>query len=147
MKIGRTALTAIALTGALATAVAPTAFAHTPIANTPQDPTGTVWVVSQQELADIVGTLYRDQGLPEGMKVTVLVFDQPTDVYYNLAGRNESYVTKQMGFIGVEGETSSLKDGQHATLHTLQCNHTTGTGFYGGVACSTTQTGDYFSMQ
>lgn len=54
MKNGRTSLTAIALTGALVTAVAPTAFAHTPIANTPQDLTGTVRVVSQQELADIV---------------------------------------------------------------------------------------------
>lgn len=55
MKVGRTSLTAIALTGALATADAPTAFAHTPIANTPQDLTGTVRVVSQQELAGIVG--------------------------------------------------------------------------------------------
>lgn len=81
------------------------------------------------------------------MKVTVLVFDQPTAVYYYLAGGNESYVTKQMGFIGVEGDASSLKDGQQATVHTLQCNRTTGTGFYGGIACSTTQTGDYFTMQ
>ena len=81
------------------------------------------------------------------MKVMVLVFDQPTGVYYNLAGGNESYVTMQMGFIGVEGDTSSLKDGQQATLHTLQCNRTTGTGFYGGAACFNTQNGDYFTVQ